>query len=164
MRIAYVIPMALIGIAIAYFIWRNTRNANLDPPRVEVTHPQGSRNARPESTPKLADEYSPCNFIDYDDGEFGITFRDFDPFQAHIEDLGGQGGGYSWTAMIKAVAKKRGLAIPEKSFDPEADMFAVSSKDKATLKLIVGIIRDLIADRLLMNQAIADAKQGNYWD
>jgi len=164
MRIAYVIPMVLIGIAIAYFIWRNTRNANLDPTRLEVSHLKGSENSRPESTPNLDDEYSPCNFVDYDDGEFGITFRDFDPFQAHIEELGGQGGGHSWTAMVKAVAKKRGLAIPEESFDPEAGMFAVSSKDKATLKLIVGIIRELIADRSLMNQAIADAKHGNYWD
>jgi len=109
-------------------------------------------------------DYDPCQFFAHDDGLCSITFSGFEEFMDHIEAQHGQAGGYSWEAMIKAVAAMRGITIPEESFDPESGMFAAASRDRTLLKTIAGIIRDLAADRTLMDRAIADAKKGKYWN
>ena len=112
----------------------------------------------------MTDEFSPCMFHDHKDGKFSITFSEFDDFIEFIEERGGQGGGYSWESMVKAVLMLRQIDLPEVDFDPEGDMFCAISSDRHSLTKIAAIIKELSADRLLMESAIKHATENEYFE
>src|SRR5262245_36081823 len=112
----------------------------------------------------MSDAFSPCHFHEHGPAAFSITFSEIDDFIEYLESQEGQGGGYSWEAMVKAILEIRAIELDDVDFDPEGDMFAATSPNKASLETIARIIKELTEDRKLMEQAITHAKDGGYFE
>jgi hypothetical protein len=112
----------------------------------------------------MPDAFSPCKFHQHGPGSFSITFDDIDGSVEHIQGREGQGGGYSWESMIRAVLAMRSIELDDVDFDPEGDMFAAASANKASLETIAHIIKDLVGNRELMDEAITLAKADGYFE
>lgn len=112
----------------------------------------------------MAHDYSPCDFIEHDSGTRGLCFSDFDDHIDYLESRDGQGGGYSWEAMVKAVLALRGQTPAGLTFDSESGMFCTLSQDAAPSQAVAAIIRELNTDPALMAQAVDLATEGGYFD
>jgi hypothetical protein len=93
-----------------------------------------------------------------------LCYADFDKYIEILEENGGQGGGYSWESMVKAVAELRNIEFGDVEFDPEGDMFCAISEHEASLAIVASIIKELGADKSLMIKAIATAQDGDYFE
>lgn len=111
----------------------------------------------------MSDAFSPCELHEHGPNEFSITFTDEDHIE-FLESQDGQGGGYSWEAMVKAALQIRDIELSEVEFDPESDMFAVVSSTKEPLLIIANTVRALCEDRALMEKAISTAKSEGYFE
>ena len=103
-------------------------------------------------------QIGPCRLMKNSDGSFGLLYDAREEASDYIEGMRGQGGGYSWEALVRAVMAMRGHEDLEVNFDPEADMFAAYSPHEASLHVLAHIIRELAEDRALLDQAINYAK------
>ena len=112
----------------------------------------------------MDEEFVPCQLVAHGEEKYSLLFTEFDEFVDYIESQGGQGGGYSWEAMIKAVAQLREIDLSDLIIDPEGSMFAAVASNRQSLLKIVSIIRELSSDPELMNLAITTARAGNYWE
>lgn len=103
-------------------------------------------------------EFEPCRFMDYENGNFGLVFDDFDATYETFEEMDQEGGGYGWHGVMDALVRMKAPHLYKKlHFDPEASMFAVSSKDRAALAQVAALMRDAINDPELLKEAIANA-------
>jgi hypothetical protein len=106
-----------------------------------------------------ADEFAPCRFGETD-GVFFLTFTDFgaNGADAVFEEAGFDGGGYGWHGVVAALVEMRAPKLKKKlGYDPEASMFAVSSKDRDALEQVAGLIREAVADPALLREAVGKA-------
>ena len=92
------------------------------------------------------------------DGSFGLLYHARDEASNYIEAMNGQGGGYSWESLVRAMMAIRGQEDLGVSFDPEADMFAAYSPHEASLRVLAELIGELTEDRALLDEAIRYAK------
>jgi hypothetical protein len=88
-------------------------------------------------------------------GGYGLLYYGRGEAAHYIEKRGGQGGGYSWEALVRVILELRNCQTQSLTFDPEADMFAVYSPDIELLRVLAGIINELIEDQELMEKAIS---------
>lgn len=105
------------------------------------------------------DEFAPC-VVGEQDGEFFLTFDDFGANGADLvfDEAGFDGGGYGWHGVVEALVKMRAPKLKRKlNYDPEASMFAVSSKDRDALKQVAELIRAAVAEPALLREAISNA-------
>jgi hypothetical protein len=109
-------------------------------------------------------EFEPCDFLEHDGGLKSLCFSNFESFIDLLESKGGQGGGYSWEALVKAVMAMRALELPDLEFDPEGDMFCVVSHKNEPLMVVASIVRELCADSALMSEAIDKAIAEGYFE
>lgn len=112
----------------------------------------------------MVEDYAPCRLVDLDGGRYSLIYFEFEPFLDEIEEEGGTGGGFTWAAMIQAVMEMRGLEFPDVEFDPEPEMFSAVGTNTEVLEQIAAIIRDLVRDRVLMDEAIEHAKEEGYFE
>ena len=112
----------------------------------------------------MTSEFDPCDFLEHEGGLRSLCFTDFDSFIELLESKGGQGGGYSWEALVKAVRSIRGLEMPDLEFDPEADMFCVVARTTEPLIVVASIIRELCKEPDLMAKAIELATSEGYFE
>ncbi len=105
------------------------------------------------------DEFAPCQLGEQDGGYY-LTFDDFGAGGADLvfDEAGFDGGGYGWHGVVEALVKMRAPKLRRKlSYDPEASMFSVSSKDRDALRQVAGLIRAAVADPALLREAISKA-------
>lgn len=112
----------------------------------------------------MSTDYAPCKLVEHEDGSFSLIYSDFDEHIDLLEENGGQGGGYSWESMIRAVLELRDIELGDVDFDPEGDTFCAASKSEASLAKVAGIIKELGMDKALMTKAIAVARDGDYFE
>src|SRR5437868_11509457 len=110
----------------------------------------------------MADPFAPSDLMEHEPGSYSLAFIDMEPFAEHVRKQGGQGGGYSWEAMVRAVLEMRSVDVSDLEFDPESDMFSVSSSDKKALQTIASIVRQLTEDPSLIVKAMSHAKKRGY--
>jgi hypothetical protein len=109
------------------------------------------------------DDFSPCKLNEYK-GRFSLLFVAFDAdFVRLAERYGGQGGGYSLQAIVEAVADTEGIEMPGLTFDSEADMF-VARGDKSALRIVAGVVRRVLGDRGLAENAIVHSRERGHFD
>lgn len=107
---------------------------------------------------KKKNEYAPCTLVEHDDGVYSLVFSDFDATAETFEEMDQEGGGYGWHGVVDALVRIKAPKLVRKlSYDPEASMFVVLSKDKDALKEVADLIRKAIADPKLLKQAIEKA-------
>jgi len=154
----YLLTPVETGECVAHFSASNVVG-RLAPP---VTHPIDS--ILPNEEVAMSDTFAPCHFYEHEPNAFSITFSAIDDFIEYLESQGGQGGGYTWESMVTAVLEMRSIVLEDVDFDPEGDMFAAASANKASLQTIAHIIKELAENHELMAQAIAHAKDGGYFE
>ncbi|MEW6733097.1 MAG: Imm51 family immunity protein [Acidobacteriota bacterium] len=103
-------------------------------------------------------EYHPGKLVKHEDGTFSLLFTDFDGTIGIFEEMGMEGGGYSWHAVVDALVRMEVPELSKKlSYDPEASMFVAISSDANVLKEIARLIRNAIKDPQLLKMAITNA-------
>jgi hypothetical protein len=107
---------------------------------------------------KKKDEFAPCSLVEHDDGTFSLVFDDFDPAADTFEEMGFDAGGYAWHGVVEALVRLRAPRLrKEVNYDPEASMFVAYGKSKEALKAVAALMREAIADRDLLREAIENA-------
>jgi len=102
--------------------------------------------------------------IDSGFGTHSLTFMELDKHSDTLEELGYQGSGYTWEAMVRAVLKSKNIDDGNIDFDPESDMFAAYSESKEALVVVAHIIDQLSTDRTFMSQALTNAEDAEELD
>ena len=105
------------------------------------------------------DPFAPCRFHEHE-GTCSLTFDDFSASGADtlFEEAGFDGGGYGWEGVVRALVQMRAPKLKKKlSYDPEAGMFSVVSKDRDALVQVADLIRAAVAHPALLREAIANA-------
>ena len=106
----------------------------------------------------MTEDFTPCTFLEHEDGTLSLAFRDFDPTAATFEELGQDGGGYGWHGVVDALVRMKAPELAKSlDYDPEASMFVALSRDRRALEAVAGLIRAAIADPALLKAAIEDA-------
>jgi hypothetical protein len=106
----------------------------------------------------MSGDFAPCRLVEHENGTFSLVFDDFDATAATFEEMGQEGGGYGWHGVVEALVRMKAPRVAKKlSYDPEASLFAVVSKDRRALATVAGLIRSAIADPQLLREAIENA-------
>ena len=111
----------------------------------------------------MAEMYSYCSLLKYDSDQFSLVFTDFDLFLGFLESRGGQAGGYSWQAIIRAALELAQVELPNVEFEPEDDMFLAVSPEIGSLQRIQDVIAELAINPDLMDLAVERAKDRGYF-
>lgn len=105
------------------------------------------------------DPFAPCRFHEHEHS-FSLTFDAFDTngADAVFEEAGFDGGGYAWEGVVRALVQMHAPKLKKKlSYDPEASMFCVVSKDREALGHVAALIQLVLADPALLRDAITHA-------
>ena len=103
-------------------------------------------------------EFAPWKLIENEDGTYSLLFHDFDPTANTFEEMEQEGGGYGWHGVVDALVRMKEPKLGKKlTYDPEASMFVVISKDLEAIKKVVGLIRSAVDDPALLKKAIKKA-------
>lgn len=108
----------------------------------------------------MADDFTPCQFHQHDDGTCSLTFTAFDTNGADsvFEAAGYDGGGYGWEGVVRALVQSHSPKLKKKlRYDPEASMFCVVSKDREALVQVAALIRTAVSDPAVLREAISNA-------
>jgi len=111
----------------------------------------------------LLEQIGPVQLMEHPGGGYSLAYYAQGEASETIEQRGGQGGGYSWEALVRAVLEMRDLDPSPLTFDPEADMLAVYAPDPDVLRRITEIIIELSANREMLDQAVAYAEQNGFF-
>jgi immunity protein 51 of polymorphic toxin system len=104
------------------------------------------------------DGFAPCFLGDIGNGTYSLGLTEFDSTAAIFEEMGADGGGYGWHAVVDALIHMNGLKIKRKlNYDPEASMFVVVSKDLEALKQVAHLIRSAMDDPDVLREALRRA-------
>lgn len=107
---------------------------------------------------KMKNEFAPCILVEDDDGNYSLTFSDFDATAELFEEMGQEGGGYGWHGVVDALVRLKAPKLADRlSYDPEASTFVALSRDQDALRQVAELIRKAIADPKLLKQAIEKA-------
>src|SRR5262245_10218551 len=96
------------------------------------------------------------NIFQDEDVGFSLTVTDTDDrTYALFEQLGLQGGGYTWEAIVTALAEmKMPEAFASLRIGAEADNMYVDCPDREVLERLAQLIRDACADHELLKAAM----------
>lgn len=107
---------------------------------------------------KKKDEFAPCSLVEHDDGTFSLVFDAFELADDTFEEMDREAGGYGWHGVVDALVRMKAPRLgKEVDYDPEGSMFVAVSKSKEALKAVAALIREAIADRQILRQAIGNA-------
>jgi hypothetical protein len=102
--------------------------------------------------------FAPCRLVPHEDGSYSLCFDAFEATQAIFEEMGWDGGGYSWHGVVDALVQLKAPDLQEKlDYDPEASMFVALSEDQEALAQVAGLIREAIDDPTILREAIENA-------
>jgi hypothetical protein len=110
----------------------------------------------------MMSSYEPCELIEHEQGQYSLTFTEFELYDDFFKQYGTESGGYAWEAIVKSrieLDRKKELYV---EFDPESDMFAVYGSDLNSLKEIANIIRDLTKNTDKLKETINYASNAGY--
>jgi hypothetical protein len=121
-----------------------------------------------DNAPNRDDEYlekiGPVTLMKNPVGGYGLLYYGQGEVSDYIVRRGGQGGGYSWESLVRAVLEISSSEAKSLTFDPEADMFAVYASDVEILRKIAQIIVELNDNREKLDQAIAMATENGTFE
>ncbi|OGQ24605.1 MAG: hypothetical protein A2138_02685 [Deltaproteobacteria bacterium RBG_16_71_12] len=105
-----------------------------------------------------ADAVAPCRLVDHGGGRYSLCFDDYAmPTVPLFEQLGLQGGGYTWEEVVRSLVKLRQPDLAAQlSYDSESGMF-VALGPRAALLAVARLIQAAIADPLLLRTAVERA-------
>jgi hypothetical protein len=112
----------------------------------------------------MPEDFAPCEFLEVKPGLYSLIFTDFDAHLNVITKNGGQGGGYTWEALVKAAVELKSIEVPGIEYDPESDMFAAYGSNKESLIKIASLIKEMTEDPDTLKKAITKAKSGGYFE
>ena len=103
-------------------------------------------------------EVAPCRLVDHGGGRYSLCFDDYAmPEVPLFAQLGLQGGGYTWEAVVHSLVKRRYPALAaELAYDSEAGMF-VAIGSRAALVTVAKLIQAALADPLVLRTAVESA-------
>ena len=105
-------------------------------------------------------KWEPCQFIDYEDGRYGLLFEDFGPTQEYLEEREFMGGGYTWHGIVDGLVRTRAPEIAEDlEFDPESSLFVVRSTRREALATVADLIRAAQADEKVLQEGLDNADE-----
>ena len=118
----------------------------------------------PEHQDLLFEQIGPVLLMEHPGGEYSLTYTADGVASEIIEQRDGQGGGYSWQALVKAALEMKDADPGSLVFDPEADMLAVYSPDLDLIHRITALIIDLNSNQEILDQSIAYAKEKGFFE
>ena len=101
---------------------------------------------------------APCRLVDHGGGRYSLCFDDYAmPAMPLFEQLGLQGGGYTWEAVVRTLVKLRHPDLASQlTYDSEAGMF-VAIGPRQALVTVARLIQAAIGDPLVLRTAIERA-------
>jgi hypothetical protein len=82
-------------------------------------------------------DIAPLKFFEYDHkpGTYSLLLSDFAAGQAIFDELGLEGGGYTWAGVARSAIRTHAPDLADRvRFDPEAGMFVAYGTDAGALK------------------------------
>lgn len=103
-------------------------------------------------------QYVPCRLVAHESGEYSLCFDAFEAAQDVFEEMGWDGGGYSWHGVVDALVRMKAPELAAKlDYDPEASMFVALSDDPEVLAQVAGLMREALGNPALLREAIEKA-------
>ncbi|MCC7070086.1 MAG: hypothetical protein IT383_02115 [Deltaproteobacteria bacterium] len=101
---------------------------------------------------------APCRLVDHGGSRFSLCLDDYAmPMMPLFEQLGLQGGGYTWEAVVRSLVKLRHPDLASQlSYDSEAGMF-VALGPRQALVTVARLLQAAIADPLVLRTAVERA-------
>jgi hypothetical protein len=116
----------------------------------------------PEHQDLLFEQIGPVLLMEHPGGGYSLNYPPDGQASEFILQRGGQGGGYSWEALVRCVLEMSDVDPTPLVFDPEADMLAVYGPNPDALRKIARIIIDMNANHEILDQAIAYAEENGF--
>lgn len=111
----------------------------------------------------MSDPYQPCKIIEVESG-YCLMFTEFECCEDTFTQMGKEGGGYGWHAVVDAMVRLKEPDIANAlKYDPEASMFCAISKDRQALEKVGALIRSAVENPQLLKEAIENADP-DLWD
>jgi hypothetical protein len=111
----------------------------------------------------LFEQIGPVQLMEHPGGGYSLAYTPTGQASENIVQRGGQGGGYSWEALVRASVEMRAIDPAPLTFDPEADMLAVYAPDLDILSRIAEILIAINNNPEELDQAIAHAQMKGFF-
>jgi hypothetical protein len=122
-----------------------------------MEEPEVDDDGRPiKKKPATSSRSAALEVREYAKGAFSLSFTDYETRAVNkaIQSLGHEPSGHFWGAVAKALLKEHPAAAKAIRFDCEAGMFSASSKKRAPLELLVGLLKEPMAKPAVLKKLL----------